>query len=708
MGIRIDRISIDRGGPLKEDFSFEPGSFNLIYGHNETGKTYIVEAMLDILFRTGKNTPWIKSGSKSRVSTVRDWKHRGQIVVSGLEDKPVTFVPGGRKLEDFSNPGSRLPEELSRLMVVRAGDTKLSSAIDGVGSEILSTYLTGRGVLDEVENSIQHKAVKNATIKNGTIDANQQGLVSDRLKAKGKVEELRALQLKIDSNASLGAVNTLERKIVTIGEELKKLEDARRHRAFLLNNELRQLELAQEELPSDHELQSLGTDVMRHRDMEKELKRTENKFDDDAELLDNYEWMQKAAGEYLSHPDALHDDSFRSPVCTILLFIFIAATVAAGFFSKPLMVGSAIGALICLLIHLRRKTASIPAVTILNRENLEREFQRRFHRELTDPAVLQLESQKLEKEYIQFNGLREGRANLIRDMETRKKEILAGFYAMTGENIAVENWDDKMSTLRNDRKEVQQSILSLSSVFASLNIDPDSYLPESPGTEWDQAQYLKLVGQLESVSSELAGEKQNIEILKTEISVVTGINNRDIRQLLTALEDKMEIEARSYRDITARILAENQVFRAVSEFRKQENDRLEEVLESGEVLSILTGITGRYTGLKMDGKGSLLLTTPRGEEYPLEQLSTGAAEQVYIALRIAFARRSMGQPAFLVFDDAFQHSDWSRRENLVRNVMELVRDGWQIFYFTMDDHLQRLFRESGKEFARAEFINLDG
>ena len=39
MTFRIDRIKVNRAGPLESDFEFEPGDLNLIYGQNETGKT---------------------------------------------------------------------------------------------------------------------------------------------------------------------------------------------------------------------------------------------------------------------------------------------------------------------------------------------------------------------------------------------------------------------------------------------------------------------------------------------------------------------------------------------------------------------------------------------------------------------------------------------------------------------------------------------
>lgn len=707
MGIRIENISINHSGALDKDFVFEPGALNLIYGHNETGKTYIVEAMIDLLFRTGKGTPWISKRTKSQEPTIRKWRPCGNIVVSGLEDKATVFTSGGVKLEDFSRSSGGLPDELSRLMVVRAGDTRLSATGDGVGDDILRTYLSGKGILDEVEKSIKQETVKKAVISNGTIEADQKGLIDDRLEAEKKNKYLEAVQLKVDENASLGAVNSLERTREGIDRELKELENARKHRAFRLNEELRKLEFEKEELPSEDNLINLGTEISLLKAELKNLDGIEHKLSDSSDEEDNYNWVIKAREEYFSYPEIPRKTSSINNICLALLLLFILATVAAGFFSKPLMIFAAIGALICLFIRIRNKTESIPALTELRQKRLEDEFKRRFKKDMTDSAVLQVKCQKLESEHIQFANLRDNRIQLERDIEAMETSIRSKLHTITGEEVPENQWDARIEEIRKKRKEIQKTIILQSGVLSSLNISPDSYLSEPAPVEWDQKRYLKLGDELKTVSNDLDREKHNIETLKTDISVAAELNSRNIRQLLTALEDKREIAEKTYKDLTARILAENTVYRTIREYRSQENARLEEALASMEVVSPLYQITGHYTGLKMNSDGYLILTTVEGEEFPLEQLSTGAAEQVYIALRTAFAELSMGETAFLILDDAFQHSDWERRKNLVNHVIGLVNNGWQVFYFTMDDHLQKLFDKTGREFIQAEYKYID-
>jgi len=68
------------------------------------------------------------------------------------------------------------------------------------------------------------------------------------------------------------------------------------------------------------------------------------------------------------------------------------------------------------------------------------------------------------------------------------------------------------------------------------------------------------------------------------------------------------------------------------------------------------------------------------------------------------SRVTEGDPLFLILDDAFQHSDWDRRETPVNQVITLVKNNWQVIYLTMDDHIRDLFLKSGKAAFKKRFL----
>lgn len=100
--------------------------------------------------------------------------------------------------------------------------------------------------------------------------------------------------------------------------------------------------------------------------------------------------------------------------------------------------------------------------------------------------------------------------------------------------------------------------------------------------------------------------------------------------------------------------------------------------------------------------GRLLVEASDGSRLPAAALSRGARDQVALAVRLALVRRLVGEPAFLVLDDAFLTSDAARRDALAAAVAELSREGWQIVFFTFDDAIRDAFADLGARVVELE------
>ncbi|MFW6283103.1 MAG: hypothetical protein ACOC1P_03580, partial [Minisyncoccales bacterium] len=75
MGIEIEKIKAKGLGPLDE-FSEEFGKFNVIYGSNEKGKTFLTEFILRCLFKNTGRWDIRKEG-------------KGKVFVKGIKKEPV-------------------------------------------------------------------------------------------------------------------------------------------------------------------------------------------------------------------------------------------------------------------------------------------------------------------------------------------------------------------------------------------------------------------------------------------------------------------------------------------------------------------------------------------------------------------------------------------------------------------------------------------
>jgi chromosome segregation protein len=91
---------------------------------------------------------------------------------------------------------------------------------------------------------------------------------------------------------------------------------------------------------------------------------------------------------------------------------------------------------------------------------------------------------------------------------------------------------------------------------------------------------------------------------------------------------------------------------------------------AGELFSVLTG--GSFSRLVQlyDDKDELQLQAERqgGEKVPISGLSEGSADQLYLALRLAFLEdyATRNEPAPLVVDDIFQTFDDERTASGLR------------------------------------------
>ena len=104
--------------------------------------------------------------------------------------------------------------------------------------------------------------------------------------------------------------------------------------------------------------------------------------------------------------------------------------------------------------------------------------------------------------------------------------------------------------------------------------------------------------------------------------------------------------------------------------------------EIGDILNTIT--SGKYKQINADDSLQLNILSPESPEWVLpEQLSSGTADQVYLALRLAAVRlvEKNGETMPLFFDEPFVQYDEERTENALRLLLDESRSR-QIFLFT--------------------------
>ena len=330
---------------------------------------------------------------------------------------------------------------------------------------------------------------------------------------------------------------------------------------------------------------------------------------------------------------------------------------------------------------------------------VKEEFKTRCGSDLTDRAVLEAQVEKLKEDHFRATGLKKDLEDeLTPNLKLQESSIGGTLKKFTGSELPSQRWRSTIGELRSKLSGLASEVNSLDVELASLAVPEEDLLDQDPGIDWDSDHYNILEKELTETMELLNQKLQKLDQLRTRIAQETHLDSSEWEELITALRHRREDTAEEYRLATAEILAKVQVNTVIQEFREEENTRIASGLESELLTKPLHAITGCYKSIRHEVDSGLILTTDEDDEYPLSTVSTGAKEQAFLAMRIGFSSIIMkGQTAFLILDDAFQHSDWPRRTNLLDQMLRLVKSGWQVLYFTMDDHIRDLFLKAGEK-----------
>ena len=275
--------------------------------------------------------------------------------------------------------------------------------------------------------------------------------------------------------------------------------------------------------------------------------------------------------------------------------------------------------------------------------------------------------------------------------------------------IPENEWKDKLDDLINTTTKIKNDINTIAGELNGLGIDPENFIREDPGIKFDPTHLLNLENLINDKSNQLKElEKENLDY-KGEIANITGLSTKDDwNTLIDQLYAKQNEILNQLKHQESFIIAGILVHQTISELLRAEDEHIQNSINSPNFSDLLFKITGKYKNLTIDDDGKILISSDTAE-YRLQDLSTGTKEQVLFALRVTLAEKILDDKAFFILDDAFQHSDYDRRQKLIDQVFSLADRGWQIIYLTMDEHIQNLFRDrasNGQDFNEIELGRL--
>jgi len=311
--------------------------------------------------------------------------------------------------------------------------------------------------------------------------------------------------------------------------------------------------------------------------------------------------------------------------------------------------------------------------------------------------------------HVQEKELTE-KTNLINELI---QEIKKEFTSLLNEDIDENQFEANLEKLKSKISQIKEKLNNIEGELQGLGISEKDYISEQIDVEYSNDRMRDIEKSIEEIKGKVLKIDENINSLKNEICKITNDDfTTDFNTLLNNLYKK-EIEVKNeLTNLESKLAAQIITYKAIAKLQEEEDKKIIEVLESEDFSNLLFKFTGKYKKLTIkndDQDKDKIYISSDIEEYPLDDISTGTKEQVLLALRIAFAKRLLkNKSAFLVLDDAFQHSDYDRRELLIHTIYEIANNGWQVIYLTMDDHIKKTFEEKAKLFNNdLNLINLN-
>ena len=690
MPIRIRQIEAEGLGPLST-FSQDFRALNLIYSPNEGGKTFLTAFLVSALFRQyGQNQP----------------VGRGKVHLEGPSLDKGPYSPNSRhSLADHLETYEGISPDLARLLVVKGGEPTIPGAGKAIDKAGLRTFLSDQRLLDQVVAPIQ-KTIQTATIEDGTLVINKQGKGKDLKALEERLAELEAQVREVDENHATGELEALNRQLAANREALEAQNHAKRYLAYQLNAERQayQETLTQQD-PSV--LTRIEEDI---RNYEKAVQQ----YDEAAEALEtakqhtaHHQWVQQVREHY----QGLRARQTGIPGQGWLWAAGLAWLAAI--FSTWLqnttaaLVSLVLGAAL-IGVYLYRLRHASPADS-QELANLRQRFQAVTQRPLGSLADIDAELEAYRSAYDEQQRLQQVMADQKATCQQLANRIQQAFYRLKAVEPSHEEWQDQLKALWDERQAAQKQYEELENRLAALGVPASDYT-EIPADEPFNAERLRqLQAEYQSLSERITEAEEALAHLKSEIGALTGQNlaNSPFHEAYEALlKERREVHT-ALTDLKSEVVAGKYLTDLVEALKQTDDRVINDALNADYLRTPLRTLTGRYQGLTLN-KNGYLVVQDRVADYPVAELSTGAYEQVMLALRAGISAYLLQtERLFLWLDDALQHTDWQRRPEAIQYLAELARDGWQVTYLTMDDHIRDTFDEVGARHLHENYQRID-
>ena len=262
-------------------------------------------------------------------------------------------------------------------------------------------------------------------------------------------------------------------------------------------------------------------------------------------------------------------------------------------------------------------------------------------------------------------------AREIEDLVVEQKELFAKTGLSADEESLLRDWARQRSKYDKVADELRLSEHNRDLLEAALSDRPELLTLDLEELETRRQQCRTAAARLERINQEIGGIEEAIDSAR---------HSTDMEARLAGLEEAADAlraqRALDYDALVGSVLADFVI--------EHQQEELPGVLKRAR--SLFARIThGRYElhVHQADPPEFRAFDTSRNDGLALDELSSGTRLQLLLAVRVAFVeQQEQGIKVPLVLDETLGNSDERRAREIIDAVIEICRDGRQVFYFT--------------------------
>ncbi|MEE9270510.1 MAG: AAA family ATPase [Candidatus Krumholzibacteria bacterium] len=299
--------------------------------------------------------------------------------------------------------------------------------------------------------------------------------------------------------------------------------------------------------------------------------------------------------------------------------------------------------------------------------------QTRIHKENLNKVEDALSALKMESDIDTLEDYRRA-LKTKRDKETRVKSLRSMLSRVLGGK------KDEEQMLQFWQGEIERHLSAVPGTGGAQEYNPDLVTAFETEIQTLKKQAVEIDDQLNIGRKELRDLELKIthaEVIESDQVVCRTIS--DLNALKRDMEAFVERVEKQKEDA-------QQVLRIFEAIESENKSKVVELFGADRAVSRyfadMTG--GRYREVMFDPVHSRISARDaRGQVIAAEKLSGGAADQLYLAIRLSVAQGVMqGARGFFLLDDAFVKADIDRLHNQLALLKTITDDGWQVIYFS--------------------------